>query len=444
MVENSYSRVRNNSLGLSYIGSGGYVGGALREYDTQYGVPGGFVGAHPKGVDIEIFRRHYNVRAAWDMGSGGSNLLSLSLGRTYYHHVELEKSGAVGAEFTIVSYAGIAELAHGNAGPLASGVLGVSVGVRDFSVGGFVFTPPTVSQRFSAFGYEEVAVGRFELQLAARMQYDVVTPEREDPEARIGPIQKRSFWTYSLSGAALYRLFSGWRVGVSVSRSSRVPTIEELYSEGPHLAAYSYEVGNPLLEEERGFGLEVFLRHTGSAVTFSLSAFRYDFSNYILSTNTGDTSFATLLPIYASAGVPALLRGVEGDLEWRVFPSVLFTARVGFTHGENTGTGSPLPVIPPLKGSVALRYAPSTLSAGVSTEFAAAQERVDTFEEPTAGYAIFHGYVQYVLTTGSLLHTVSLMVDNILDQEYRNHLSRIKSILPEAGRNVRLVYKVMI
>jgi hypothetical protein len=34
------------------------------------------------------------------------------------------------------------------------------------------------------------------------------------------------------------------------------------------------------------------------------------------------------------------------------------------------------------------------------------------------------------------------MVDNIADTEYRNHLSRVKSIAPEAGRNFRIAYRL--
>lgn len=45
---------------------------------------------------------------------------------------------------------------------------------------------------------------------------------------------------------------------------------------------------------------------------------------------------------------------------------------------------------------------------------------------------------------GNTSNTISLNVDNIFNKEYRNHLSRIKSILPEAGRNLRLIYKLML
>ena len=46
------------------------------------------------------------------------------------------------------------------------------------------------------------------------------------------------------------------------------------------------------------------------------------------------------------------------------------------------------------------------------------------------------------LLVGARLHTLTLRVDNLLDQEYRDHLSRVKQIMPEAGRNVSLLYRV--
>jgi hypothetical protein len=34
-------------------------------------------------------------------------------------------------------------------------------------------------------------------------------------------------------------------------------------------------------------------------------------------------------------------------------------------------------------------------------------------------------------------------VDNLTDEEYRNHLSRVKEIMPEAGRGVSVTYRVV-
>ena len=73
---------------------------------------------------------------------------------------------------------------------------------------------------------------------------------------------------------------------------------------------------------------------------------------------------------------------------------------------------------------------------------AARQERLGDFETETAGYAVGDVTAGVRLLAGARLHTLTLRVENALDQEYRDHLSRGKEIMPEAGRNVSLLYRV--
>ena len=113
-----------------------------------------------------------------------------------------------------------------------------------------------------------------------------------------------------------------------------------------------------------------------------------------------------------------------------------------YTRGKFKRTDKSLPQIPPLKGNVELSYTTDTWALGVNGELAAKQNKVDEFEEPTAGYVVINPFFQYSLNAGKLLHNFTLSIDNILDKEYRNHLSRVKSILPEAGRYFRLTYKL--
>ena len=64
------------------------------------------------------------------------------------------------------------------------------------------------------------------------------------------------------------------------------------------------------------------------------------------------------------------------------------------------------------------------------------------FEEPTDGYFVLNSFAQYSISHSELIHSFSLSLDNMLNQIYRNHLSRVKSILPEAGHNLRFTYKL--
>jgi iron complex outermembrane receptor protein len=101
-----------------------------------------------------------------------------------------------------------------------------------------------------------------------------------------------------------------------------------------------------------------------------------------------------------------------------------------------------LPFVPPLGGRVALRYEQRRWFAGVGSRLAARQTRLGDFETPTAGYALADVNAGLRLLAGSRLHTLTLRLDNLLDQEYRDHLSRTRVIMPEAGRNISLLYRV--
>ncbi|NWG29416.1 MAG: TonB-dependent receptor [Ignavibacteriaceae bacterium] len=442
-LENSYSENLNYSLGSSFIKNWGYIGASYRNFELEYGVPGGFVGAHPDGVDIELYRRQLNFKSPIYFNDKLLNELETNYSYVLYRHKEFEKSGRIGAEFKIQTHFGNVNLNHNSLGFLSAGTLGVSFEFREYEVGGFVFNPPSNSFNISGYLFETFNLNRFHFEFGGRFNYDNIKPLEEKPDANIGYIRERQFNTFSLSVSSLYELTDIVFLGINLSKSSRVPTIEELFSEGPHLAAYSYEVGNPDLEAEVGLGSEFFIYHKFEKFFFSINIFYNNLTNYIIPRNTGEINYATFLPIYATTGVGAELYGFENQIDWKI--SELFTLNnsISYTRGIFKSGGS-LPQIPPFKGLVELLFNYENITIGFGTEWAAEQNKVDQFEEPTAGYIIFNNYYQYLLQTGQVVHTISLSIDNILNKEYRNHLSRIKSILPEAGINFRLSYRIFI
>jgi len=442
-LENSYSENLNYSVGTSFVRDWGFIGASFRNFELEYGVPGGFVGAHPDGVDIELYRRQLNIKTPIYFENEFLKEIETNYSYVLYRHKEFEKSGAIGAEFKIQTHLGNINLNHNSFAFLNNGTAGISFEFRDYEVGGFVFNPPAKSLNLSAYLFEAFDINRFHFEFGGRYNFDDIKPLEEKPDANIGYIRERQFNTFSLSISSLYELTDIVYLGINLSKSSRVPTIEELFSEGPHLAAYSYEVGNPDLDSESGFGSEFFIYHKFEKLFFSINVFYNNLNNYIIPRNTGEINYATFLPIYATTGVGAEFYGIENQIDWKI--SRLFTLNnsISFTRGIFKSGGS-LPQIPPLKGLLELIFNLEHISIGLGTEWAAEQNKVDQFEEPTAGYVIFNNYYQYLFQTGEAVHTISLSIDNILNQEYRNHLSRIKSILPEAGTNFRLSYRLFI
>jgi iron complex outermembrane receptor protein len=60
VLKNSDIETNNYSAGVSFIDDWGFTGFSIREFKSDYGVPGGFVGAHPNGVDISMLKRQIN------------------------------------------------------------------------------------------------------------------------------------------------------------------------------------------------------------------------------------------------------------------------------------------------------------------------------------------------------------------------------------------------
>lgn len=442
LLRNSYSNNKSGSAGASYVWNKGYAGVSFREYILGYGIPGGFVGAHPNGVDINLKRRQFDFKGRNYLTSSGINYLDYSFSRVYYTHEELEKNQSIGAQFRIINYLGNINFNHGAVFGVDKGITGISGELRDFEIGGRVYTPPTKSLNLAAYLFEQFVSGNFSLEFSSRFNFGSITPDYDDPESAIGYIRKRNFSTISASLSAIYKASKTLSVGANISRSTRIPMIEELFSGGPHLAAYSYEVGNPELKAETGYGTEIFLYHNPGNIKYNVSFFANILDNYIIPRNTGELNYQLFLPVYAYSGINAGFYGAEYQISWKIISSLEITNSGSFTYGEFRETGSPLPQIPPFKGRIEIAYYYAGISLFLNADYTSSQKRVDEFEEPTAGYFVPNLSLQYSITGENMVHNFSVNLDNIFDKEYRNHLSRVKSIMPESGRNIRLTYKL--
>lgn len=439
-LPNSNIITDNFSSGLSFVDDWGYTGISFREFKSDYGVPGGFVGAHPNGVDITMLKRQLNAKIFYKIGTKAFNNIELKLSRDYYKHTEYERKNIIGAQFVIYNYRGSLDLINKKLGLFDFGTTGISFEHRDFNIGGYVFTPPTKSIKFSVYSYQSFEANDFSFEAGFRTSYDGLNPEIRIQNSEIEPSKK--FFTFSGSISLLYQINGLISSGINLNKTSRVPTIEELYSEGPHLAAYSYEIGNSNLKSENGYGIEIFTYLKSEDVFLMFTFFRNDFSYYITPRNTGNINSQTLLPVYQTEGVKALFMGVESYFELSINEYFSLTNSLSYTYGEFKNSNNPLPSIPPLKNLIQLKYNYENVIAGFNTEITASQNRVDNFEVPTSGYIIFNSFIQYSLQTNSLIHNISLSAENLLNKEYKNHLSRVKIIMPEAARNLKLSYRL--
>ncbi|MCE2441246.1 MAG: TonB-dependent receptor [Candidatus Latescibacteria bacterium] len=429
------------TFGMSYAGDRGYVGASFDQFVTQYGIPGGFIGAHPNGADLDIERRVFDGKAVYRSDSQTIDRVEAGFTKAYYHHLEFESSGRIGSEFLFHDYSGDLKLYLNTGNKEQNTVLTTGFAHRNLKLGAFVFTPPTRKQNVNLGLYHETTYRNIELQAAARYTYATFDPRLQANSNKILDVD-RTFHTWSAAFSPLVPITDQMTAGFSLSRSQRAPTIEELYNEGPHLAAYTFEKGNVELNTERSFGAEAFIHYLQPGFDLVFTGFWNEFDDYIAPRNTGEINFAQLLPIYAAEGIDARMMGVETRLKWRPNARLELEMNLSHVRGENRDDRMPLPEMPPLKFVGSATYRHSWLTGGGTMEWATGQKRVDTYEDPTAGYSVFGVYIQRDILANRARHSIILSLENLFDTEYRNHLSRIRSVMPETGRSLKLNYKM--
>ena len=100
--------------------------------------------------------------------------------------------------------------------------------------------------------------------------------------------------------------------------------MEELFSDGPHLADYSYNIGNPELGSEIGHGVDAFLRISGRRLFVEAGAYVNHVSNFIHYRPTGelDPRFGRF-PVFQAAATDALFAGAELQVRWEMARSCI-------------------------------------------------------------------------------------------------------------------------
>lgn len=448
-LDNTDLRTYSLSAGISRIGRAAHAGLAYRYYDNRYGIPGGFVGSHPEGVEIEMRRHGLHGEAHMRGALGPFSTLDLDGKFTNYYHRELEAPGIIGTEYGLVSAAGEAVARHEAVGPFESGAVGTRVSWQDFEAGGSSRTPASHELNAAVFLLEELGSGPIRLQGGVRFDWHRVEPLDTDGSQDIGDVRTRTFGSLSASLGALYSPTGPLSLGASVARAYRTPDTNELFSRGPHLAAYSYEVGNPDLDAEVGLGFDVFLRLSGRRYQAELAGFRNALDSYIYYRDTGE--FSNLgLPIYQATGTDAELVGFEASGSLEALRSVVITGVVSYVRGEFSEDGRPLPMMPPLRGQLSARFEQPGFVGGVTWRAAAEQDRVatDEFETPTQGYSAFDVDAGVRWTAFGRVQSVTLRVDNVTDERVYDHLSRIRNRdtderMPGPGRGASLIYRVV-
>ena len=440
-LDNSQTKSTSITGGVSYVGERGFLGVAVHKFDSDYGIPGGHEegeeeeeeeeGEEEEGeeqVTIDLDQTRLDLNAALEF-DGLIEKVQFFGGYADYEHTEFEAPGEVGTVFTNEGYeARLEAIQRENNGWAAA--YGIQLRNRDFSaIGEEAFVPPTETDQIGIYTFQEIELGQFHLEGAARYE----NTQQENSVTN----QDVDFDLISLSAGGDVHLTEAIRFGGTVFRTERAPTTEELFSDGPHLATSQFEIGDPNLGKETATGVEAALRYRQDGRYLTLNAFYTDYSDYIFETETGEVEDG--LDVFQFVGEDATFRGfeVQGGADLAQFGSFTLKADALAEYVRAKTDSGDLPRIPPLSVLTGIEADSERFNFRAELDYAAEQNKIEVFEIPTDDYALVNLFATWRAPAGTQDVRLSLSVLNLLDDDARQHTSFLKDTVPLPGRNVR-------
>tara|TARA_B100001996_G_scaffold63978_2_gene46020 strand:+ start:10131 stop:12311 length:2181 start_codon:yes stop_codon:yes gene_type:complete len=452
VLKNTSSFNNGFFAGLANYNSRGRTNISLESLTMDYGIPGSPEG-HIDGVDIEMekitqkFEYHRDIEFF-------PNLKTFDFEQRFikYEHQEYEAKksfAAVDLGQQIFSLQGRLTGTDRSIGSL--------IQYRKFIAGGFYWTPNTDEINLSLFGFREKEFNGITIQASSRFEFLAVKPEISNfSSVNIvqEQIKERNFY-YGSYALGVFKNWQNWKMSSNVMLLQRAPGIEDLFSDGPHLGSYSYEIGEPNLGLELTQGIEASLSYQKNRLASTLTAYSNYSPNFHLSSKIGDgyvpgsdwiewgSGSSGWLYKYKMRGLKTRIYGIEFDINYKA-DYVMISVDYSTVIGNNISEGIPLPYIPPSKSRIKFIFEEiKNFTPTLQITQAFSQNRLGEFEQPTNGYTLIDLFGSYDLNVGNGSHKIIFQFNNILDEIHYNHLSKIKTIMPEMGRSVSIQYRFL-
>jgi hemoglobin/transferrin/lactoferrin receptor protein len=259
-------------------------------------------------------------------------------------------------------------------------------------------------------------------------------------------------FSWSANAGLLYTLPWGPDVSFSLARGHRSPSLEERFKY-IDLGA-SVRLGNPSLKPEQGWFYDLGIRLWNTSFNLVIDGYANYMSNLIVEDSgifvynyTADETLFDTVPALINSNVEkALLYGSDLSFNWICMKNLVLSGSLGLVYGTDRITEKPLPQIPPINGSMTLRYTiPGWASVFATSRFASKQDRLGAGESSTGGYAIYDaGFHTPPIGWKKMKIEFTQGIENIFNRSYRLHLATNRGVIrDEPGRNLYIRMNVL-
>lgn len=441
------SQLKNSggAFGVSWVDDNWFTGIAISTLNANYGLPGGH--GHEEEHEeeehgheeeeheeatapvLDLKQTRIDIEAGIESPWQGVESINIRAGINDYQHQEIEPSGEVATSIENQAWESRIELSHS---PINQwrGVLGLQSSYRDFSVeGAEAFTPSLKSRTNALFLLEERAFGNLSLELGARIENVDHSPETG---------RARDFTTTSTSMGLVWDANNNISLTLLADYSSRAPVGEELYSNGPHLATQSYEIGDSELKKETALNLSTGVRFEGQRFVVQADLYTTHFDDFINKQATGQRLDDLAVFQYRQDNVRFV--GFDAQIDLSLIDNAArqldIQVRYDQVSAKIDNSNEHLPRIPPQRYGITVSHQAGAFYASLAFLRHSAQRDISPSELPSDAYNDVRLQLSYALALQDTQLELFLNGNNLSDSEQRQHSSFIKDLAPMPGRNI--------
>jgi iron complex outermembrane recepter protein len=363
---------------------------------------------------------------------------------------EFENDGITDARLNLVLDTFNAELKahHAPIGPLI-GTIGLNyVNQRNQTLGNEPLIPGYESNSYGAFLFEELRFDAFSILGGVRGDTRLLRAKENSALSVTDQTIQNSAATGSLG--AVWRIIKGASAFANIGRGFRAPTAFELFSNGVHEGAGTFDIGDRNLKSETSLTTDIGFKWRQSRFHFELGGFYNKISNYVFTVPTGtffnDPESGSLYPEYRTTQGDATIYGAEADGEFEVFKWLSLLGGIDIIKGRNDSLNEPLALIPANRYRIGITFSDSKIGAilnpylSIKARYVARKTEISSQESQ-----LYSGFADYTVVSaatggdfsvGGQLWTYTIGADNLLNQRYVDYLNRQKLFALNPGINV--------
>ncbi|WP_133054076.1 TonB-dependent receptor [Niastella yeongjuensis] len=251
-----------------------------------------------------------------------------------------------------------------------------------------------------------------------------------------------------------YSFSNHFSVSANVGSAWRAPSVNELYINGIHLSAASYEKGDSSLQSERSYNFTISSKYETDRFYAEVVLYNNIINNFIYAKPalTPITLVSGTYPLFNYTQADVNMKGLDAELRYSLLKKLSVDAKVSLVRAWNKTIHDYLLFMPADRFVNSLKYDIGSWKRVqhwyISGEVVTVLQQKRTppnsdYVQPPKGYTLLNANTGFEWYSGKHPLHIELAAYNLTNVAYRDYLNRFRYYADDLGLNVVLRMKYM-